>query len=88
MSLGCFPADQGQIHLNCRASLAELVMNLARDRGTFFFAHLLQTRRESAEFIERSFELLLGPFAIRDLNSQLVVHPGENSRPLLKSKLQ
>jgi hypothetical protein len=53
----------GQVHLQARQTLAELVVDLARDAGAFLLAHAGQLEREEAQLFARPPQLGVGPLA-------------------------
>src|SRR6185437_6018201 len=88
LSLGCLAANQGEVHLDGRAGLAQLVMDLSRDGAAFFFAHALEAGGKGAQSIPRMLQLLLGTLALRDLPAQLIVHSTEDSGTLPCAEFQ
>src|SRR4051812_38892559 len=51
VTLGQTPLHPRDVELESRQRLAELVVNLARDTGTLFLAHLLQARSERPQLL-------------------------------------
>ena len=81
-------ANQGDIPLDRRAGLAELIVDLSCDRDALFFPNALNTCRKRAKLLERGLELFLGACALGYFRSQLLVDLSEDGGSLTDAKLQ